>query len=85
VQLKITDFGGSPGVILPREVLEKLGANPGDWLNLLETPMGYEITLGETKIERQMRVAERVMTENHETLRNLADHDSHPHPDLPQA
>jgi hypothetical protein len=49
VQLKITDFSGSPGVILSREVLEKLGANPGDWLNLLETPTGYEITLGKPR------------------------------------
>lgn len=71
-KLKITSIGNSAGVILPKEVLEKLRVGKGDTLFLTETPTGFEISPLDEKIQRQMEVAERVMRENRNLLHKLA-------------
>ncbi len=71
-KLKITSIGNSVGVILPKEVLEKLRVGKGDTLFLTETPTGYELSPLDEKIQRQMEVAERVMRENRNLLHKLA-------------
>jgi putative addiction module antidote len=71
-KLKITSIGNSAGVILPKEVLEKLRVGKGDTLFLTETPTGFEISPLDEKIQRQMDVAERVMRENRNLLHKLA-------------
>lgn len=71
-ELKITSIGNSAGVILPKEVLEKLRVGKGDTLFLTETPTGFEISPLDEKIQRQMDVAERVMRENRNLLHKLA-------------
>lgn len=42
-ELKITSIGDSLGVILPTEMLEKLGVGVGDSLFLAENLTGFEI------------------------------------------
>lgn len=71
-KLKITSIGNSAGVILPKEVLEKLRVEKGDTLFLTETPTGFELSPLDEKIQRQMEVAERVMRENRNLLHKLA-------------
>ncbi len=71
-KLKITSIGNSAGVILPKEVLEKLRVGKGDTLFLTETPTGFEISPLDEKIHRQMEVAERVMRDNRNLLHKLA-------------
>jgi len=71
-KLKITSIGNSAGVILPKEVLEKLRVGKGDTLFLTETPTGFELSPLDEKIQRQMDVAERVMRENRNLLHKLA-------------
>ncbi|MDB6076802.1 MAG: mazE 2 [Akkermansiaceae bacterium] len=71
-KLKITSIGNSFGVILPKEVLEKLRAEKGDTLFLTETPNGFEMSLIDDKIQRQMEIAEQVMKENRNLLHKLA-------------
>jgi len=71
-KLKITSIGNSAGVILPREVLEKLRVGKGDTLFLTETPTGFELSPLDQKIQRQMEVAERVMRDNRNLLHKLA-------------
>ncbi len=71
-KLKITSIGNSAGVILPKEVLEKLRVGKGDTLFLTETPMGFEISPLDEKIQRQMAVAEQVMRDNRNLLHKLA-------------
>jgi antitoxin component of MazEF toxin-antitoxin module len=45
VELKVRKFGNSLGVILPKEVLQRLTATEGDRLLLLESPDGtYRLT-----------------------------------------
>lgn len=71
-KLKITSIGNSAGVILPKEVLEKLRVGKGDTLFLTETPMGFELSPLDEKIQRQMAVAEQVMRDNRNLLHRLA-------------
>jgi putative addiction module antidote len=71
-KLKITSIGNSAGVILPKEVLEKLRVGKGDTLFLTETPTGFELSPLDEKIQRQMDVAERVMRDNRNLLHKLA-------------
>jgi putative addiction module antidote len=71
-KLKVTTVGNSTGVVLPKEVLSRLKLQKGDVLYLTETPDGYKITPYDEEFARQMEVAERVMRENRDVLRELA-------------
>ena len=70
--LKLTTIGNSTGVILPKELLEKLRVGKGDVLHVLETPNGIELTALDPEFARQMDVAERVMREDRDILHKLA-------------
>lgn len=71
-RLKITTVGNSAGIVLPRELLEKLRVQKGDTLLALETPNGIELTAYDPELEHQMEVAETVMRDDREVLRRLA-------------
>ncbi len=70
--LKLTKIGNSTGVILPREILGRLRVERGDVLSVLETPNGIELTPYDPEFAVQMAVAERVMREDRDVLRKLA-------------
>jgi putative addiction module antidote len=70
--LKLTEVGNSMGIVLPKELLEKLRVQKGDTLYVLETPNGIELTPNGPDFVRQMDVAERVMREDRDTLRELS-------------
>lgn len=44
IELKLIRIDGGTGVILPEEVLAKLGVGVGDTLFVKETPTGVELT-----------------------------------------
>lgn len=71
-KLKLTAIGNSVGVILPREILEKLRVERGDELMVLETPDGITLTPFDPEFARQMEVAEKIMREDRDLLRKLA-------------
>lgn len=73
MQLKLTTVGNSVGVVLPKELLEKLRVQKGDSLQVLETPNGIELTPFDAEFDRQMDVAEKVMREDRDILRRLAE------------
>jgi len=73
MKLKITKIGNSAGVVLPKELLARLRVGPGDELSVRETPDGVEISSYDPEFERQMAVAERIMREDRDLLRKLAD------------
>lgn len=73
MQLKLTTVGNSVGVVLPKELLEKLRVQKGDSLQVLETPNGIELTAFDAEFDRQMDVAEKVMREDRDILRRLAE------------
>lgn len=71
--LKITTVGNSAGVVLPREILERLHVEKGDVLYALETPSGIELTPYNPEFAMQMDAAEQVMREDRDVLRKLAE------------
>lgn len=70
--LKLTAIGNSVGVILPKELLVKLGVQKGDTLYAVETPDGVRLTTSDAEFEAQMAVARRVMKRRRAVLRELA-------------
>jgi len=71
--LKITTVGNSVGIILPKELLEKLRVDNGDTLYAVETPNGIELIPCNPELAAQMEIAERVMNEDRDVLRRLAE------------
>ncbi len=71
--LKITTIGNSSGIILPKEILERLRVEKGDTLYAIETPNGIELTPFNPQFAKQMDVAERVMREDRDVLRKLGE------------
>ena len=71
--LKVTTVGNSAGVVLPRELLQRLRVDKGDTLYVLETPNGIELTPYDPEFGRQMDTAEQVMREDRDALKKLAE------------
>lgn len=72
-KLKLVAIGNSTGVILPKELLHRLRVSRGDELTVLETPDGITLTGYDPEFARQMEVAEKVMREDRDLLRELAE------------
>jgi putative addiction module antidote len=71
--LKLTTVGNSTGVVLPKEILQRVRVDRGDTLYVLETPNGIELTPFNPELATQMETAERVMREDRDVLRKLAE------------
>ncbi len=72
MRLKVTSIGNSAGVILPKELLARLRVDKGDDLYAIETPDGIRLSAYDPKLAAQMEVAEKVMREDRDLLRKLA-------------
>ncbi len=72
-KLKVTAIGNSTGVILPKELLEKLRVSRGDELMVHETPDGIVLSPFNAEIAQQMEVAEQIMRRRRNLLRKLAE------------
>jgi len=70
--LKVTTVGNSTGVVLPKEVLEKLRVKKGDKLYLVEDQDGFRLTPYDDEFVRQMEAAEEIMREDRDVLKVLA-------------
>jgi putative addiction module antidote len=72
MKLKVTAIGNSAGVILPKELLARLRVDKGDELYAVETPDGLRLTTYDPVFAAQMEVAEKIMREDRDLLRKLA-------------
>lgn len=72
-KLKIVTIGNSVGVILSKEILEKLRVRKGDSVFAIETSKGIELTPYNPELAEQMKFAEQVMREDRDALRKLAE------------
>ncbi len=72
ISLKLTTVGNSTGVILPKEALAKLNVNKGDQLFLTEAPGGFLITPYSPEFAADMKLAEQLMDQYKDALRELA-------------
>ena len=71
--LKVTATGASSSATLTAEDMAQLEVSQGDTLGLTKAPDGgYRLTRCEGAVARQMPVAERIMQEDREVLRELA-------------
>ena len=70
--LKLTQIGNSVGVILPKELLAKLGVGKGDTIYAIEQPDGVRLTMADPDFAAQMEVARKLMKRRRNVLRELA-------------
>lgn len=70
---KITSIGNSAGIILSKEILAKLRVEKGDTLYVTETPDGIELRAYDPHFATQMDAAERLMREDRDILKKLAE------------
>ncbi|MGO4838238.1 AbrB family transcriptional regulator, partial [Rhizobiaceae sp. 2RAB30] len=61
------------GVILPKELLERINAKAGDKLEVVETPKGFALEPVDDSFERQMEAAREVMDRYKVALQKLAE------------
>ena len=73
VELKVRKFGNSLGVILPKEVIQRLRTAEGKHILLIEAPDGaFQLAPSEAELEEQMKIAREGMARYRNTLRALA-------------
>ncbi len=70
--LKLTTIGNSVGVVLPKEVLDRLHLEKGDTLYLTESPDGVRLTPYDPTFAQQMAVARDLMRKRRDVLHELA-------------
>jgi len=73
LKAKITTVGNSTGITLPKEVLGKLKVHKGDFVYLIETSHGFEIVSYDKKFVQQMKLAQKIMHEDRNVLKALAE------------
>jgi len=72
LKVKVTAVGNSMGILLPKEALNKLKAERGDTLYLVEGPGGYTLSAYEPDFEEQLVAASGLMKRYKNALRELA-------------
>lgn len=72
-KLKLRRIGNSTGVIINKELLDKMRVGEGDTIIAVETPGGFELSAYDPAVARQMDAAEKVMRKHREVLRKLAE------------
>jgi len=70
--LKVIKVGNSLGVILPKDVLAKLGVEMGDSLDITDEPEGFRVRRHDSGFAAQMEVARAVMKRRRDALGELA-------------
>jgi putative addiction module antidote len=71
--VKLTTVGSSTGIVLPKELLERLRVTKGDMLHVVETPGGIELTPYDPEFAEQIGIAEEVMRSDRNVLKKLAE------------
>jgi putative addiction module antidote len=72
VTLKLTAVGTSTGVVIPKEMLNRMKVERGDALHVIETPDGYLITPYDPEVARQIDAGREFMKEYRDTFKVLA-------------
>jgi putative addiction module antidote len=72
IELKVRRLGNSLGVVLPKEVINRLRTNDGEPLFLIEAPGGsYRLTPYDPGFEKKMTKAEDIVNRYRNTLHAL--------------
>jgi putative addiction module antidote len=71
--LKLTAVGTSTGVVIPKEMLNRMKVTRGDALHVVETPDGYLITPYDPAIAAQVDAGREFMKEYRDAFKALAE------------
>jgi len=73
IEVKVRRFGNSLGVVLPKEVINRLNTRDGEQLFLVEGPDGtYQLTPYDPAFEKKMTTADGILHRYRNTLHVLA-------------
>ena len=73
VELKVRKVGNSLGVVLPKDVINRLQTRDGDKIFLIESAEGdYRLTSYDPMFEKKMKKAGEIMHRYRDALRALA-------------
>jgi len=73
VEVKVRKFGNSLGIVLPRDVINRLHTGDGESLFLVEGPEGvYHLTPYDPGFEKKMAKAEDIIGRYRNTLHALS-------------
>lgn len=70
--LKVRRIGNSLGVVLPKDVLAKLGVGEGAELTVSDTPDGVALSAFDDEVARQVEIGRDLMKRYRNALRELA-------------
>ena len=71
--LKLTAVGTSTGVVIPKEMLNRMKVERGDVLHVAETPGGYLITPYDPAVAEQVDAGRDFMKRYRDTFKKLAE------------
>lgn len=71
--VKVTTVGSSTGIVLPKEVLERLHLQRGDTVYLTETPDGVHLTPYREDFAQAVEAGRKVMRRYRNALKKLAE------------
>jgi putative addiction module antidote len=71
--LKLTAVGTSTGVVIPKEMLNRMKVARGDTLHAVETPDGYLLTPFDPDIAAQVEHGRAFMKQYRDTFKILAE------------
>jgi len=71
--LKLTAVGTSTGVVIPKEMLNRMKVGRGDSLHVVETPEGYLLTPFDPAVAAQVEAGRAFMKEYRDTFKILAE------------
>jgi putative addiction module antidote len=71
--LKLTAVGTSTGVVIPKEMLNRMKVERGDVLHVSEAPGGYLITPYDPAVAAQVEAGREFMKEYRDTFKALAE------------
>ena len=73
IALKVRKVGNSLGIVLPKETLQRLNIVEGETLYLTESfENGYRMTPYNENFSKQIAIAEEIMREDRDLLKELA-------------
>lgn len=72
MNVTVRKIGNSEGIIIPKEVLDRLGLKAGDVLTLSEDGQKLELVPEQTDLQEQLAAARRGMEKYKVALRELA-------------